>query len=199
MAQLPGDLNTGGSLTGQGQLTTEAVNIEENSNRTPVNYVLPPGVTRIIDPSQPQLRQENEQALSLKIEQLEAGDSRAIYKSAMHDLRRYKRLQMFVHAEKQEEDPGDLKDGDLSLFMRIGSDYLNNYYEIEIPLHLTAEGRYNNQITADRERCGLKNRIDLALELFTRLKKRNSLLQQGIEHAFHIPYSEANPEKEGAY
>ena len=195
-----GDLNTGGSLTGQGQLTTEAVNIEENSNRTPVNYVLPPGVTRIIDPSQPQLRQENEQALSLKIEQLEAGDSRAIYKSVMHDLRRYKRLQMFVHAEKQEEDPGDLKDGDLSLFMRIGSDYLNNYYEIEIPLHLTAEGHYNNQITADREKVWPEaNRIDLALELFTRLKlKRNSLLQQGIEHAFHIPYSEANPEKEGS-
>ncbi len=59
---------------------------------------------------------------------------------------------MFVHAEKKEEDPGTLKDGDLSLFMRIGSDYRNNYYEIEIPLHLTAEGHYNNQITSDREK-----------------------------------------------
>lgn len=195
-----GDLKTGGSQTGQGQLTTEAVNLEENSNRTPVNYVLPPGVTRIIDPSQPQLRQENEQALSLKIDQLEAGDSRAIYKSAMHDLRRYKRLQMFVHAEKKEEDPGTLKDGDLSLFMRIGSDYRNNYYEIEIPLHLTAEGHYNNQITSDREKVWPEaNRIDLPLELFTSLKlKRNSLLQTGKEDAYYLPYSEANPEKEGS-
>lgn len=195
-----GDLKTGGSQTGQGQLTIEAVNLEENSNRTPVNYVLPPGVTRIIDPSQPQLRQENEQALSLNIDQLEGGDSRAIYKSAMHDLRRYKRLQMFVHAEKKEEDPGSLKDGDLSLFMRIGSDYLNNYYEIEIPLQLTAEGRYSNQITADREKVWPEaNKIDLPLELFTRIKlKRNNLLQTGEEDAYYMPYSEPNPEKEGS-
>ncbi len=192
-----GDLSTGGSTTGSGKLSLTAVNIEENSNRTPVNYVLPPGVTRIIDPSQPQLRQENEQALSLKIEQLDAGDSRAIYKHAMHDLRRYRQLQMFVHAERLEDDPGSLQDGDLSLFMRIGSDYRNNYYELEVPLRLTPAGDYSNQITADREQVWPEaNRIDLPLELFTQLKlKRNSLLltEEGV--AFHSPYSESWPGK----
>ena len=65
------DLNSGGALSGLGSIEISTVNIEENSERTPVNYVLPPGVSRIIDPSQPQLRQENEQAVALKINNLE--------------------------------------------------------------------------------------------------------------------------------
>ncbi len=34
---------TGGEVTGTGSLDISTVNIEENGNRTPVNYVLPPG------------------------------------------------------------------------------------------------------------------------------------------------------------
>jgi len=75
------DLISGGDLSGSGNIDISAVNIEENGSRTPVNYVLPPGVNRIIDPGQPQLRQENEQSLSLKIINLEPGDSRSIYKN----------------------------------------------------------------------------------------------------------------------
>ena len=40
--------------TVSGEFTTAAVSIEEHGDRRPVNYVLPPGITRIIDPSQPQ-------------------------------------------------------------------------------------------------------------------------------------------------
>ena len=98
------DLISGGDLSGSGNIDISAVNIEENGSRTPVNYVLPPGVNRIIDPGQPQLRQENEQSLSLKITNLEPGDSRSIYKNTGYDMRRYKRLQMFVHAEQLTED-----------------------------------------------------------------------------------------------
>lgn len=193
------DLTNGGSLTGGGELSITAVNIEENGNKTPVNYVMPPGVTRIIDPSQPQLRQENEQALSLRVKQLEAGNSRAIYKSAMHDLRRYKRLQMFVHAERHEDDPGSLQDGDLSLFVRIGSDYRNNYYEVEVPLFLTPEGRYSNHIETDKEKVWPEgNRIDLSLELLTDLKlRRNRLLHEGELTGIFSPYSEDDPDKPG--
>jgi cell surface protein SprA len=70
------DLVTGGDITGAGSIDISTVNIEENGSRTPINYVLPPGVNRIIDPGQPQLRQENEQSMSLKITNLEPGDSR---------------------------------------------------------------------------------------------------------------------------
>lgn len=54
----------------KGKLEVSTVNIEENSDRDPVSYTLPPGVSRVLDPSQPQIRQENEQALSLKITDL---------------------------------------------------------------------------------------------------------------------------------
>ncbi|WP_196009280.1 T9SS outer membrane translocon Sov/SprA, partial [Parabacteroides distasonis] len=82
-----------------GQIVVSSVNIEENGQRQPVNYVLPPGISRMFDSSQPQLLQQNEQALSMKITDLSPQDARAVYKSTSYDLRRYKRLQMFAHAE----------------------------------------------------------------------------------------------------
>ncbi|MDD4459261.1 MAG: cell surface protein SprA [Proteiniphilum sp.] len=191
------DPASGGTQTGSGQLSISAVNIEENGNRTPVNYVLPPGVTRIIDPSQPQLRQENEQALSLRVEQLEAGESKAIYKSVLHDLRRYKRLQMFVHAEQLTGETGTLQDGDLSLFLRIGSDYRHNYYEVEVPLSLTPEGRYSTHVNADRERVWpQENRIDLSLKQLTQLKmKRNALMRETEGSGLYKAFTEADPDR----
>ena len=83
----------------KGKLEVSTVNIEENSDRDPVSYTLPPGVSRVLDPSQPQIRQENEQALSLKITDLAAQDARAVYKNTNYDLRADKRLQLFTHAE----------------------------------------------------------------------------------------------------
>ena len=50
-----------------GTLDVSTVNIEENGDKTPINYVMPPGISRVIDPGQPQLRQQNEQAMSLKV------------------------------------------------------------------------------------------------------------------------------------
>ena len=84
-----------------GQIVVSSVNIEENGQRQPVNYVLPPGISRMFDSSQPQLLQQNEQALSMKITDLSPADARAVYKSTAYDLRRYKRLQMFAHAERR--------------------------------------------------------------------------------------------------
>jgi cell surface protein SprA len=69
-------LQSGGTVAGPGKLEVSTVSIEENGDRTPVNYVLPPGVTRILDPSQPQLRQQNEQAIALKVKDLDPCDSR---------------------------------------------------------------------------------------------------------------------------
>ena len=128
-----------------GTLDVTSVNIEENGDREPVNYILPPGVTRMTDPSQPQIRQQNEQALSLKVTNLASQDARAIYKSTKYDMRRYKRLQLFVHAERLINDVTSLANGELSVFIRLGSDYKNNYYEYEVPLTLTPAGRYNSR------------------------------------------------------
>ena len=43
-------------------------------------------------------------------------------------------LKMDVHAEQIED--LNLEDDDLRVFIRMGSDYQNNYYEYEIPLKL---------------------------------------------------------------
>ncbi|MDE7142201.1 MAG: cell surface protein SprA, partial [Muribaculaceae bacterium] len=93
------NLNTRGDSPAEGELDVAVVNIEENASREPVNYVLPPGVTRITDPGQSQAVQLNEQSMSLKVTGLNAGDARAVYRDTQQDLRNYKRLQMWVHAE----------------------------------------------------------------------------------------------------
>ncbi len=191
------DINTGGSVSGNGKIEISTVNIEENNDRVPVNYVLPPGVTRILDPSQPQLRQQNEQAISLKIDNVDAGDSRAIYKNTMYDMRRYKRLQMFVHAEALSNDDTNLDDEELSIFMRIGSDYRNNYYEYEIPLKLTPSGVYNTHLNTDQEEVWRpENMFDFALDALTSLKlKRNAEKRSESGVTFLTPYSAPDPQK----
>ena len=167
---------------GVNALTTKfdisAVNIEENASRKPVNYVLPPGIERVIDPANPQLRQLNEQSLLMRTIDLEEGEARAAYKNLSMDFRNYKRLQMEVHAEAIKGYP--LKDNDLSLFIRIGSDYNYNYYEYEIPLSLTPEGLYNSENEADRYAVWPDaNRLDFKLSAFTDLKlKRNDEMRQ---------------------
>ena len=80
----------------------------------------------LLDPSQPQLTRQNEQALSMKVSDLAAKDARAVYKNTYYDLRQYKRLQLFTHAEALPEDADNytsLANGDLSVFIRLGSDY----------------------------------------------------------------------------
>lgn len=176
-------------------ISVSAVNLEENNRRVPVNYVLPPGVNRIIDPGQTQIRHENEQSLSLRITEMAPGDAAAVYKSSGLDARQYRRLQMFVHAERFIDDLTNLNDNQLSVFMRLGSDYKNNYYEYEIPLKMTAPGEYLDNST-DREAVWPKaNMFDFPFEILTNLKlKRNKLKRQsGSNITYHTRYSEQDP------
>ena len=113
------------------------VNIEENSTRQPIPYVLPPGIVRerLQGTTRTALAQ-NEQSLSLVLRGVEAGDGRALFKNVSVDLRMFKRLKMFIHAEsKVGETP--LNDDELVAVIRLGSDLSNNYYQIEKPLKTT--------------------------------------------------------------
>ena len=165
-----------------GSMTMSAVNIEENTDRQPVAYTLPPGISRVTDPSQPQLVENNEQALCLTVHNLSQGESKAIYKNMNYDLRRYKRLQMFVHANHLLPNTTALQDNQLAVFIRLGSDYNNNYYEYEIPLKLTPEGQYSWQSAADRIKVWpSENMLDVAISVFTKLKKaRNKAKTEGL-------------------
>lgn len=112
------------------------VNIEENGSRSPVNYLLPVGVTREQDPSQTQLVELNEQSMTMKVENLGDGYSKAVYKTTNVDMRNYEKLKMFIHAEAID-DESSLSDDDVTCFIRIGQDYTENYYEYEVPLKVT--------------------------------------------------------------
>lgn len=177
-----------------------AVNIEENSRKEPINYVLPPGIDRVIDPANPQLLQLNEQSLVLKVIDLQQGDVRAAYKTLGMDLRRYGRLKLEVHAEEIDGYP--INDDQLHFFIRLGTDE-NNYYEYEVPLTLTDPLTYNS---GNNESVRLavwpdENRINIPLELFTDAKlARNALVRQAgatinIRDVYETPHEGWNDGK----
>lgn len=113
------------------------MSIEEDGERHPVPYVMPPGIQRNSDLQGLGGVLEDERSLSLKIEKLDPGQGVAVYKSMKHDLRHYETARMFVHVESPADDPALLTDGGLTLFVRLGRDYTENYYEYTLPLAVT--------------------------------------------------------------
>lgn len=196
------NLNSRGDAPAEGQLDVSVVNIEENAGREPVNYVLPPGVTRITDPGQSQITQLNEQSMSLKVTGLHAGDARGVYRNTSHDLRNYKRMQMWVHAESLIDDATNLKSGELSLFIRLGTDIKNNYYEYEIPLtltpHITSANKYHDTGEDQYKVWPLSNRLDFALQNLVNLKKERNMErhQANSTVSFTTLYTGRDPDNE---
>ena len=145
-----------------------SVSIEENSNRQPVPYVTPPGIIRQQQQvSNGQSIQQNEQALSIQVCGLEDGDSRGVFKSLGMDMRQFKELKLFVHAENAEA--ALLKKGDVRGFIRLGSDFVSNYYEYQVPLTFTEPGvRDPNLVWPEA------NNMDISFdELISAKQKRN--------------------------
>ena len=173
-----------------GSMTTASVNIEENNDKTPVNYVLPPGISRVQDPTQPQLVENNEQSLSMTVNNLSTNESKCVYKNTTLDLRQYKQLQMFIHANAFEQNTTNLQDNQLAAFIRLGSDYKNNYYEYEIPLKLTAPGNYNKYSTTDKEIVWPEdNMLNIPLEALTTLKRDRNKARANGQASYNQPYS----------
>lgn len=185
----------GGVTSTAGDLELYAVNIEENSDKTPVNYVMPPGITRVVDPSQPQLRQQNEQALSLKVSNLTSGDAKAIYKTTALDMRQYNHIQMFAHAEALSataEKYTPLSNKEVAVFIRLGADFNNNYYEYEIPLVVTPPGDYNGSTLAGCQTVWpQENMLDVDFTVFTDLKK----LRNKLKVPYTTPFYRSDNEK----
>ncbi len=193
------NLNTRDDSPADGELDVSVVNIEENSSREPVNYVLPPGVTRITDPGQSQITQLNEQAMTLKVSNLSAGDARGVYRNTQLDLRNYNRMQMWVHAEKLIDDVTDLTSGNLSVFVRLGTDVKSNYYEYEVPLDLTPAGSYNNNLSSDRQIVWPENNhLDFELDNLVALKKARNTAKRNEEAgvSYSSLYTQRDPDNE---
>lgn len=164
------------------------LNIEENGFRQPVPYVIPEGIEREINLGTTNLIRLNEQSMVLNVCGLVDGDARAAYKTTDFDFRQYKNLKMFVHAEKSLEDQ-ELETGDLTCFIRIGSDFTENYYEYEIPLTFTPWGTSKNNKEAIWPTA---NNFDINLEELVDVKHRRNIAmrQAGSDVQLTFPYVE---------
>ena len=154
-----------------------SVNIEENSTRVPVNYILPPGIIREqrIGSQVNQNLLQNEQAISKQVCGLPDGQSRAMFKNITLDMRQYERVRMNIHAESMIGED-EVFDDEAAIFIRFGSDFTDNYYEYEIPLKITPPGNYNGNSEVDQYIVWpLENELALDLREFINLKvERNA-------------------------
>lgn len=181
-------LNPGEYIPDDSQSNTRfdvaAVNLEENGSRFPIPYVIPPGIEREINIGTTNLQRQNEQAMQIVTADLLDGDARATFKTVDFDFRRYKRLKMFVHAEKINSSD-NVENGDLTIFIRMGADFTDNYYEYEIPLQLTDWG------TSDPEAIWPEaNRLDINLERLVEVKLNRNISERESGTILNALYSE---------
>lgn len=113
-------------------LSVGVVGLQENDG----NYVLPPGVELEQLNNNNNIIRQNEQSLQVEVCELEPRDSRGVFKNINIDMRQYNKLRMFIHAEEGET--GSLGDGDMVGFIRMGNDFTQNFYQIEVPLQVSS-------------------------------------------------------------
>lgn len=166
-----------------------AVNIEENDKRTPLPYRTPRDIQRVQTQSNNGVNLlENEQSLTLQFCNLAKNDGKAVFQTfANRDLRQFKKLEMYIHAEKNQET--SLNNNDLTAVIRMGSDFVSNYYEIRIPLKLTPlnlgldpnSDAYNDTLWIK------ENNLDLDLGDLTSIKTKRNLSNTPL----NVLYSQA--------
>ncbi len=185
--QAPGEYvpNDNGNAT---NFDVSAVNLEENGRRDPIPYVIPPGIEQEINFGTTSLVRLNEQSMQMTVENLMDGDARAAYKTTEFDFRQYKKLKMYVHAEKRFESQ-DLNYGDLTVFIRLGSDFTENYYEYEIPLKFTP---WYTAITDDEGIWPEENRFEIDLDELVQVKQNRNIamLESNSTIRLNYPYVE---------
>ncbi len=140
------------------------IGIQENDG----NYVSPPGVRREELNNNNNIIRQNEQSLVLEVCDLEEEDSRGVFKNINVDMRQYKKLRMFLHAEAQEGQ--SLDEGELVAFLRMGNDFTENYYQIEIPLLPT--DFVDGNVSIEERVWPTENEINIPLEILQQIKSR---------------------------
>ncbi|MDB5201472.1 MAG: sprA [Ferruginibacter sp.] len=171
-------------------LNVGAVNIEENDKRTPLPYRTPSEIERVQTLSNNGVNLlQNEQSMTLQFCNLQKNDAKAVFQTfANRDLRQFRKLSMYIHAEEaQKNSPGTLKNKDLTAVIRLGTDFVSNYYEIRVPLILTALGAgslnpdsqiYNDTLWNPR------NSLELDLPALTKLKQARNLSNISLSQIF---------------
>ncbi|WP_229313118.1 cell surface protein SprA [Larkinella terrae] len=162
------------------QFKVAAVNIEENSAPGNNKYIyrVPPGFQRDRDFTQINQVELNEQSMSLSVTNLRDGDSRAAFKNTNLDLLFRERLKMFIHMHNEEKESGQV-----SAFVRLGTDFTDNYYEIEIPkLVNTPEGTQPDDVV-----WPAANDLDIAIDELINLKaEKNRQFTRSSQQPFSM-------------
>jgi len=164
------------------------VNIEENGRRVPIPYVIPPGIKRESNFATTDYVKLNEQSLQFSINDLQDGDARGAYKTTEFDFRQYKKIKMFVHGEKMKE-AETLNDNDLTIFIRVGADFTNNYYEYEIPIKVTPWGTSINQPDLIWPQ---ENNMEIILDELVKVKQDRNIAMRDPNNTLSLtkPYRE---------
>lgn len=177
-----------GDYGNETNFTVATVNIEENGKREPVPYVIPPGIERETNFGTTSYVLQNEQSIELTVSNLFDGDARGVYKTTEFDFRQYKRLKMFVHAEKLKANE-DMEYGEMTAFIRIGADFTDNYYEYEVPLEFT---KWYTAATSVDSIWPEVNNFDINLEELVRVKQNRNVAMRDPNSEFRLdrPYTE---------
>jgi cell surface protein SprA len=176
---------------------TASVNIEENSNRCPINYVSPPSVAREQLYNNNTVINQDEQSLSMRVSGngLDYLDGRGAFKNFNIDMRQYNKLKMFLHAESLKDETV-LDDNQMVAFLRFGADYSTDFYQVEIPLKVTvpsSSGGKDCPKLSPELVWPSENEIDLSLELLTNLKLKSLKIDKSTLPADGIYYSDDDP------
>ena len=140
------------------------IGVQENDG----NYVIPPGVRREELNNNNNIIRQNEQSLVLQACELEPEDSRGVFKNINVDMRQYKKLRMFLHAEAQ--DGQSLQEGELTAFIRMGNDFTQNFYQIEIPLLPT--DLVDGNLSIEERIWPAVNEINISLDILQDIKSQ---------------------------
>ncbi len=180
-------------LTNDTRLDLSTVSFEENGGATDrVPYVLPPGIEREVNTNTTNLQQENEQSMSMTIYNLIDGDARAAYKNTDFDFRQFKTLKMFIHAEALNQEDNIRyagETGPLTVFLRLGTDFTENYYEYEVPITFTPWG--TSSVDEEAIWPSVNEMIIHMEELVNVKQNRNALIADpGSNVSYHTPYWE---------
>jgi len=167
-------------------LNVGAVNIEENDKRTPLPYRTPREIERVQTLSNNGVNLlQNEQAMSLQFCELSRSDAKAVIQTFPNrDLRQFRKLSMYIHAE--EANPNTLNDNDLTAVVRMGTDFVSNYYEVRIPLRLTSifsggspdTDGYNDSL------WNPFNSLEVDLDRLTKIKQNRNLSSPDLRQIF---------------
>ncbi|APY08721.1 cell surface protein SprA [Winogradskyella sp. J14-2] len=140
------------------------IGVQENDG----NYVIPPGVRREELNNNNNIIRQNEQSLVLEACELEPEDSRGVFKNINVDMRQYKKLRMFLHAEAQ--DGQSLQEGELTAFIRMGNDFNQNFYQIEIPL--LPSDLADGNLSIEERIWPAVNEINISLDILQDIKSQ---------------------------